>query len=119
MPEMVTTTSEQFGQFKEAFDLWVRELGLHGWSIEYGLEDLLDEMATMQISLEDRQATVYLSTTLDNDDDVESVALHEVLELLLARCNGFMRSDHMDERFIEEAIHDVIHRLQRILAGAF
>ena len=113
---MATTTPEQFEEFKLACKQYAELLSLGGWDCHFSLEDLGENAALLSIHVDSRMATVHLNEDMEEEDmDVIESARHEMLELLLGRLNAYMRASYVEERNINEATHEVINVLMRVI----
>lgn len=115
------TTQSDFRKFKASVEYWLEQFGLTDWDVAIKHEDL-EENAIGQASwlYRARCATISLSRAYESpvkDESVESTALHEVLELVLARLGGLAGDRTWDESEWEAERHAVIHRLMAVLEG--
>ena len=118
MPEI---TSEQFAIFKNECERLVERFGLFGWDIGYGLKDADDNIAECSGDVQARTANITIARELEESDgEYEAIldhARHEVLEVLMLRINSLMLSNHISDEEADEARHEVINILNRILKG--
>lgn len=126
---MPKTTDEQFTCFIEECERLLEKLGLQGWDVRYARNVDLGGVKSVEwisvsdcvASISDRTAILSISDELGEEDGVEEEildsALHEVIELLLARMHALMLSRYVEPEEADEARHEVIHILRRLLKG--
>ena len=120
---MPKTTNEHLAVFKKECERLIEKIGLHGWQDYYELSDEIvgASTATCESFVADRMVVFRLSSELFEDELTEEAlldhAMHEILELLLARMHALMLSRYVEPEEADEARHEVIHILRRLLKG--
>lgn len=121
---MAVTTSSQFTMFCNECGRWIREFGLTGWCVSYGLgsrRKLGENVAVCYAHAQSRDAMLCLANFIGDDtsngmdEDIRNHSLHEVLELMFARMDILMRSNDVKDYEVDEARHEVIHMLMNYI----
>jgi hypothetical protein len=111
-------TQKDYDLFRRVAGATIKKLGLTNWSVGYQFKKLdADTYAECSWNYQGKVATMRLnSAELDTIDghSVERSAKHEVCELLLADLGAMCNFGFAKDR-VEEAIHDVIRRLEVVL----
>lgn len=91
-------------QFVERFKYWQKELGLTSWKFVYAKEKKdIDGYATINYDWRGRHFWLYYN--FDENVNIDDVALHECLHLLLADAN-------IDNTKVE---HEIVYRLTNMV----
>jgi len=123
-PPIKSSDPTNFNLFKKRCEYWRDELGLWDWDFGYEYEELEGEeddtcvLAGVMYLIDNKHAMMYLNSDLGNDaspETINKVALHEILEVLIARLKNSMLTDKVDEHAVEEQTHEVINRLLRYM----
>lgn len=107
------TQAAKFRLFRRECERMVRLLGLTDWRIVYEHAQIADGNGRMRADMTGRVAV--LSYSRNAERHPRDVARHEVLELLLARLGEVARARYPSPDEIEESIHAVIRRLEKVL----
>lgn len=116
---MVELKEQDFQLFKDEADFWIKEFGLHDWSVTYLFEELDDAWAECRINWLGRVSTLVLNKWPSHErakQEIRKSAFHEVCELLLTDLEYHTVNDAIPqeerERLTEMARHGVIRRLE-------
>lgn len=105
------TSKADFEKFKMFSARWLQALGLTEWDVVYTHSHANDDsLASCATDPEGMNATINLDTRKD-DTDVGELALHEVLELLLAKIDTMARDRTFDDKLFDSERHNVINRI--------
>lgn len=113
---MYKTTEKQFKVFCQWFNAYIQEFGLLGWKIVYVHQDLSDTGAAACVAFDYEARCIEVSfatedTTPCTNQDIKELAYHEALEVFLGRLRMLCKSRFIQEREVDEEIHDIIQRL--------
>lgn len=116
-----TFTDEDYNKFGLCVDKWVEKLGITGWKAEVVHEHIGNGTAAdINYNIEAQKAYIRLTETVEYDyvltDDVEELAKHEVLHLLLATM--LYEAAHSGDSCAVSVVaqeHNVINRLLVVL----
>ena len=112
---MPKTTKKHFDLFKAECEKWVDTFSLRDWDVSYGIKKMPDDYAECKGNVFSRSATMWLAYELPEDElttsEIKLTALHEVLELLLAKGRTLMVSKYVEDYEADEATHAVIQTL--------
>lgn len=121
---MLKTTPKHFEIFKKECDRLLRVWGLDGWNVSYLHKKMGDRYAETYRRLTSRQATIALNTEWGVEDvrplsekELNKLAKHEVLHVLLGRLGICAEARYVTETEVEEAEHEVIAHLLKIING--
>ncbi len=120
MPKLHRFTKGDFARFVEQVGVWLVRFGVSEWQIDYRHEQLAPSTsAEVEFDNEGKSATFRLNECVESSSDhlvdVDALALHEVLHLILADFAWVAsRSRDRDEIVISHE-HEVINRLMRVL----
>lgn len=107
------TTEEEFRKFRRHCEHYVNLFGLTDWDVGYVMKEI-DSYANACIETQPglRKALISLQLyDLETEfNDLEIIALHEVLELLLSDF-GDMAQGKLGSEIIENETHRIINRL--------
>ena len=114
------TTTKHFKQFKRECRKWIRIFGLYGWEVYYFHEDDgAGRRAWASYKAIGRICIMCLNrnwkTVKPTKRLVRLAAFHEVCELLLARVNTEAKYRFASEEVVDEASHEVIRVLEKVL----
>lgn len=109
------TTPEHFEQFKREFNRYVDLFGLRGWDIRFIHINSTNcgQAWIMANDLEDRIVTVGLSKNVTSD--INSLAKHEALELLLHKIDHMAKDRYVTPELINEERHHIITVLEHVI----
>jgi hypothetical protein len=111
------TTKQQFDRFCDVFNGYMVEFGLTQYRVSFEHVDIDGCYADITADSQNCVATVRLNKNVDEWVDLESVALHECLHLLLAELTGLARCRFVSEDGLERAEEGCIRRLQRVIGN--
>ena len=105
--------------FKSFCDKHINRLGLKEWSVHYDHSKVDDVYAQTYWRLSAGVATIILSTYWDDlrpktDKEVDRLALHEVLHLLMAPIVAEANERYTNQSSIDTAEHLIIRRLENL-----
>jgi hypothetical protein len=117
------TTKKHFKLFKRECRKWIRTFGLHGWEVYYFHEEDGDNhRAWASYKAVGRVCSLCLGTTWETikptKRHIRLAAFHEVCELLLARLSTEAKYRFASEEVVDEASHEVIRILEKVIWGA-
>ena len=120
---MAKTTELHFAIFSEAVYKWQQTLGLLDWSIYLAHEADSEGYGSCTPNNTGRVATITLNTEWDDmrpitPGSLDTVALHEMLHLLLADLTWLIECRYLTESDIMPAEHAAIRRLEKALTGS-
>lgn len=106
------TTSEHLSIFEAEGRKWIAHFGLYGWDVHFCIDEISSE-ACVYWNYNARDAKFVLSNDMQSEDAdyLRGLALHEVLELLLAPIVYPLYAVH-SEAFVDDRVHDVVRRLE-------
>lgn len=107
------TTKIHLEEFKNSFLKRVDYLGLTGWNFWFERKKDDANSAWLKTDSEGRGATVGLNCIID--DEIDKLGKHEAIELLLVPLINLAKERFVSENSIEEAKHDIIRRLEKVL----
>ena len=114
------TSKSQFKLFKKYALDWIVEFGLSDWYVDI-VHVSLDDTTIANCALGYNSQTATISFNTDNclevmdNNLIHEVALHEVLELLLADLGSLVEARDYSETHYERATHKIINRLSKVL----
>jgi hypothetical protein len=111
----VNTTEKDFKVFQAEFLRQVELFGLGDWDLEFEWKDVEDTEASVEAVMQQRCATVTLAKTIGEGREIEQLARHEALELLLIPLRTIAVERFVTYVQVDEACHAVIQRLIRAL----
>lgn len=105
-------TTEHLSIFEAEGRKWIAHFGLYGWDVHFCTDEISSE-ARVYWNYNAKAAKFVLSNDLQSEDAdyLRGLALHEVLELLLAPIVNPIYAVH-SETFVDDRIHDVVRRLE-------
>ena len=115
------TNKSEFAIFKKTCQTWIEKLGLKDWHVDI-IHDSIDVNNIATCTLGYNSQTAILTFNIENilekrlkASEIKEVALHEVLELLLADIGCLVESRNFDENIYEQTTHKIINRLIKVL----
>lgn len=118
---MTKTNKRHFETFKTECEKWIAFFGLKSWKVCYTHEEMTDARADVFTNLGGRVATIRLAKkwdTIITEKDVKLSAFHEVCELFIARLTTLAQSRYITASELEEANHEIIRTLERVVFEA-
>lgn len=115
------TTAKDFREFKKAFRKWQKYFSLLNWEIRFTHEGSSknEGLASTVIYLENYMAIVNLCEEMHDHDyknkTIESLAFHEVCELMLGRLRYIANSRFITSDAVIEADHEIVRILENTL----
>ena len=113
------TTRAEFAEFRAWCVLWVERFGLTDWCIAYRLDgESMGRLAGATLDAQARNATVYLANSHSADEpewDMEALALHEVLHVVVADLGDLARSRYVMEDALERIEEALVVRLSHAI----
>lgn len=113
------TTKKDFETFKTSFNKYLGILGVTDWSVHFD-HDLADgAYARSYYKLSDGICTIVFSTEWDDMrpktiDEIDRLALHECLHILLAPLVAEAGERYTNQLAIDTAEHLIIRRLEKL-----
>jgi len=110
-------TKKDFAIFKKHVKKWCIELGVKDWGVTADMDELVGNRAA---ECEYESQNRYSCITIDNgiedpsSKNLEVVAKHEVLELVMADIRDALCM-YYAENFVDKMIHRVIRKLENAL----
>lgn len=119
---MNKTTKKDYQRFVYWCEVWQKKLGLIAWCLRFAHRQARGSRATVHVTPQRSLATVTLATQWDcevTDDQLRSVALHEMCHVLLgqlvhvaeSRCIGIGNIETEEERVVC-ALTSIIEKLE-------
>ncbi|HEC66811.1 MAG TPA: hypothetical protein ENI23_16170 [bacterium] len=113
------TTEENFNFFKKCCQKWINQFELNNWDIDYSHNPNKNAISSLRANLSSYIATINLSTTWDttplDEANLNMLAKHEVIHLLMARSMSFAKSRYITSDEIEEAEEELTNKLVNII----
>lgn len=113
---------KNFKKYKDYTDKFIKELGLNSWEIfitmsnkDDGARSIAAMCSRIGRQMEIKPDKRWLKSN-PSDKELEIVAYHEVLEVLLLRIRGMLMVEFSEER-VDEEIHTVIRTLENAKFG--
>lgn len=109
---MIEATQKHLAIFEAEARKWIQRLGLLGWNYYFCIEENSSE-ASVYWNIQSKAAKIVLPKELHSEDAecLQSLAFHEVCELLLAPVVQRLY-EFYSHSYIDELTHDVIRRLE-------
>lgn len=116
------TTKLQFELFKNDCLAWQKKLGLTNWVIYFYHKKIEDSYANTAWHMSSAAATINLSTVWDegrlySEKELDRLALHEVLHVLLAQLIAEAEDRFSNQTALNIAEHNIIRTLENVLVG--
>ena len=115
---MTKLKKKQLKYFHQRVDYWCNYLGLSDWRVWSEEQEVDDAYGQCVADLKGRTAVIACNPLWDYDPDntdIDKVALHEALELLLWHLHELASERFTTEPEWEAARHGVIRRLENVL----
>jgi hypothetical protein len=117
---MAKTTLKDFQLFKDCADRWIQKLSICNWAFYYEHKKLDGKYAETIWSSVDMIATIRLSKDWDdlrpkNDTEIDRLALHEVLHVLLAPLVSQAEWRYASQDGIITVEHSIVRSLENML----
>jgi len=116
----IKTTEKHFNLFKEECLRWQNLFELHNWELHFKWEATESARASINYTLTGYVASLFLAKEWANyeeilDKDIEMVAKHEMIHLLIGRLEqvGSVRFASEDE--LSEAEEELVRKLEYII----
>lgn len=114
------TTKQQFEHFKECATNWQQKLGLVNWALYFNHTKLDGKYGETIWSTRDMAATIQFAKDWDtfrplNDDEINKLALHEVLHVLMAPLCSEAEYRYSTSEAIQSAEHAIIRALENVV----
>ncbi len=115
------STRYHFKYFVMSCKKWIKYFGLHRFEVFFEHENVQDSRACVRHKTVGKIATISLSVDwpgykIISNEELDKVAFHEILELLLSRlssmCRGYVA---YHESAVDEEIHVIIRTLENTL----
>lgn len=115
------TTARDFAYFGSRCQHWIAALGLTNWHVAFRHEPDDSVLGAVHMNRSSRQATIVLAAQWPDRDKVtdrelDRVALHEVLHILLAPLEEQVIERTYTRTSWDSAEHDIVRRLENLLA---
>ena len=113
------TTQKDFETFKQYCEEWRQKLGVCDWSIHYAHDDSEGTYARTFWKLTDMVSTIQFGKHWDDlrpktDHEINKVALHEVLHLVMAPLTAEAGARFTTQDAIDLAEHRIIRQLENL-----
>ena len=106
----------QFNRFKREFLGWQSALNLNEYTVNFKLKKYTDKFAEIDADADGCVATVFVSDAKDwTDKQIDTVAKHECIHLLLTRLTELGSKRFVDEGAIDSENERVTCVLEKIL----
>lgn len=114
------TTKQDFINFQRYAKEWQQQLGLLEWSLYFEHADIADVYARTSWSTNDMLATIQLARNWDDmrlktDAEIRSLALHEILHVLMAPLVSQAEWRYASKDGVDSAEHSIVRRLENVL----
>lgn len=114
------TTKADFEYFKERCQHWIQYLSMADWSVHYSHKELENNYAETYWQTSSGVATVALSTYWDDlrpktQPEIDRLALHEVLHLVMAPLVSEATYRYATEEAIRATEHRIIRQLEKLV----
>ena len=109
---------ERFKIFEDDCKFWIENLMMEDYRFDIVLVDDVEEIAAMSYVFPAHHGFLQLASDVDDVDEIQDAALHEVLEALLMPMK--LQCVNEGDVFcytVQRETHAVIHRLSKILRG--
>lgn len=122
-----TLEPEDFTKFQEYCIMFRKQFGLFNWNLVFDHRDLSDDDALAQVDWDfvGHSARVTLSTVWshwDNMDvkaELKSVALHEMIHLLLVRYQEYATRRWGSPSDMDEALEEVVRLIENVYKAGY
>jgi len=113
---MITSSDEDLLEYKRWCQYWMNRLHLNDWDVRWAIIKHEDTAcnAWAQISPGTRKVLFCLEPEREEYVDLEELARHECLEVLLGDIGSYMTA-YYSHSLIDDEIHRVINRLMEAL----
>lgn len=110
-------TASEFEFFKKCCAKWIRKLGLTNWAVYYYLEEVEGSYAQTAWDFSGMAASIRMGSEWDggrpkNRAEIDRLALHECLHLLLAPLIREAEARYADEDIILSSEHSIIRSIE-------
>lgn len=117
---MSQTTKADFVKFQQYATAWQKKLGLLNWALYFDHKKKEGAYAQTAWDMGGSLATITLATHWDDmrkktDNELNSLALHEVLHVLFAEFTAFAEARYLHSDSLEMAEHSILRRLENVL----
>lgn len=118
--ELHDVTTEEYEHFKKTCRSFQRSFGLVDWDIYFCFEDLTEdsEMANITWCFTGHSARVTLTSKMPVYDnylfEMEKVARHEMIHLLLARVQEYVTRRNVIQVDIDEAVESLVRIIDNV-----
>ena len=119
-----TYSPKDFKEYCKRVDHWIKQFNITGWVYSFEHTQLETACAQVCYNMVARNAVFMLTTSQDNSmetyEDMNYLALHEVIHLLLANLLFVTASTSSDNNnpIVQASEHEVIHQLCQFLLKA-
>lgn len=119
---MIKTTKAEFALFCDMSRKWREKLGLMNWAFYFEHTKTEDAYARTSWSTNAMAATLKFATEWDNlrpknEHEIDMLALHEVLHVLMAPLISEAEYRYSTQESIDMAEHSIIRSLENIVVG--
>lgn len=117
---VMKTTKDDFELFKKEARKWQSKLGLTNWALYFKQKDVKDCYARTHWHVGSMAATLEFCTKWDdyrpkNAHEIDKLALHEVLHVLMAPLISEAEYRYTTNDAIETAEHSIVRSLENML----
>jgi len=118
--EKMKLTNKHFEIFKRKCKKWQDKFELHNWELHFRWQEKNGDRAGLSTSLDGYVSTALLTKEWDNwekitEKDIEVVAKHEMIHLLLSRLEIVGRARYISEDEQREATEELVRKLENII----
>ncbi len=110
--------NKDFELFKKSIYKWLDYFGLKKWDVSLFYEEYdMESNANIVWNYSNKIVSFYLNPNLDKDEDIDKLAFHEVVELLLAKLRNYSLNTKyvISDEEVDASIHTVIRTLENTL----
>ena len=114
------TTEKHFKIFVDRCKYWVDKFHLDNWEVHYIHSDECGYRAKSSTNLGGYVANIHLSSKWNgynsiSEEDLDMVAKHEVIHVLLARLSSNAKSRYMCVEDLVESEEEIVRKLEKLL----
>ena len=113
-------TTKEYEYFQKACKVYQKSFGLVDWDLYFCFEDLSDDsdMANISWCFTGHSARITLSNKLPAYEnytlELDNIARHEMIHLLLARIQEYAQRRNMNQEDIDEALESLVRTIDNV-----
>ena len=115
---MTKLTEKHFKIFQQECEKWIEKFKLDNWEVHFRWQDDREARASCTTELSNYIATLFLSKEWNYQPqlpEIEMVAKHEVIHLLLGRLSTNARMRYVGGDDLEESEEELVRKLEKLL----